>query len=51
MIADVMVSLGVGVIHIMDATTAQAHQLRPPARLVRGVLTYVPKSSASEVQR
>jgi uncharacterized protein (DUF488 family) len=39
-IADVLVSLGMTVIHIVDAKTAQAHQLTTPARLVRGVLTY-----------
>jgi uncharacterized protein (DUF488 family) len=47
MIADVLVSLGVHVIHIMDAKTAQAHRLRAPARLVCGVLTYVPEGSAA----
>jgi uncharacterized protein (DUF488 family) len=43
MIADVLVSLGARVIHIMDAKTAQTHRLRPPARLVRGVLSYLPE--------
>jgi uncharacterized protein (DUF488 family) len=43
MIADVLVSLGIRVVHIRDAQTAQAHQLTVPARLVRGVLTYAPK--------
>jgi hypothetical protein len=47
MIADVLVSLGVHVIHIMDAKTARAHRLRAPARLVSGVLTYVPEGSAA----
>ena len=47
MIADVLVSLGAHVIHIMDAETAQAHRLRAPARLVCGVLTYVPEGSAA----
>lgn len=42
MIADVLVSLGARVIHIMDGTTAQAHKLTAPARVVRGVLTYAP---------
>jgi hypothetical protein len=42
MIADVLVSLGARVIHIMDATTAQAHRLTAPARVVHGVLTYAP---------
>ena len=39
-IADVLVSLGIRVVHIRNAHTAQAHQLTAPARLVRGVLTY-----------
>jgi len=43
MIADVLVSLGAHVIHIMDAKTAQTHRLRAPARLVRGVLSYLPE--------
>jgi len=42
MIADALVFLGARVIHIMDATTSQAHTLRAPARVVRGVLTYAP---------
>ena len=42
MIADVLVSLGIRVVHIRDAQTAQAHQLTAPARLVGGVLTYAP---------
>lgn len=43
MIADVLVSLGAHVIHILDAKSAQAYRLAAPARLVRGVLTYVPE--------
>jgi uncharacterized protein (DUF488 family) len=43
MIADVLMSLGARVIHILDAETAQAHQLTAPARVVRGVLTYAPE--------
>ena len=46
MIADVMVSLGARVIHILDAKTAQAHRLMTPARLVRGKLTYAPAARA-----
>ncbi len=42
-IADVLVSLGAQVIHIGDANTAQAHRLTEPARLVGGVLSYLPK--------
>jgi uncharacterized protein (DUF488 family) len=40
MIADVLVAQGEEVVHIMDATANQPHRLAPPARLVRGVLTY-----------
>jgi uncharacterized protein (DUF488 family) len=43
MIADVLVSLGARVIHIVDAKTAQMHRLRSPARLVRGALSYLPE--------
>ncbi|MEO8636187.1 MAG: DUF488 domain-containing protein [Gemmatimonadales bacterium] len=42
LIADVLVSQGVEVIHIMDAGKVQAHRLIAPARLVRGRLTYAP---------
>lgn len=42
LIADVLVSLGVEVFHILDAGKVQAHRLTPPARLVRGRLTYAP---------
>lgn len=43
MIADVLVSLGSRVIHVLDATTAQTHRVTAPARLVRGVLSYLPE--------
>jgi uncharacterized protein (DUF488 family) len=39
-IADVVTSLGGEVWHIRDAGPAELHRLAPPARLVRGVLTY-----------
>lgn len=39
-IADVLVSLGIRVIHIRDAEKSEVHRLAPPARLVRGRLTY-----------
>jgi uncharacterized protein (DUF488 family) len=39
-IADVLVSLNVDVIHIRDATHSEYHRLQPPARLVRGRLRY-----------
>ena len=44
MIADVLLSLGAHVIHIMDPDTTQTHRLRAPARLVRGVLSYLPEA-------
>ena len=40
LIADVLVAQGAEVVHIMDAAASQPHRLTPPARLVRGVLTY-----------
>jgi uncharacterized protein (DUF488 family) len=40
LIADVLASLGVRVVHVLDAGTAQEHVLAAPARLVRGRLTY-----------
>jgi uncharacterized protein (DUF488 family) len=39
-IADVLVSLGIDVVHIADATHAAPHQLAAPARLVGGRLSY-----------
>jgi uncharacterized protein (DUF488 family) len=48
MIADVLASLGGRVIHIMDAKTAQPHRLRAPARLVGGVLSYLPEDQLQE---
>jgi uncharacterized protein (DUF488 family) len=45
MIADVLVSLDVRVVHVQDAEVAQLHRLTAPARLVRGVLSYLPKGS------
>jgi len=40
LIADVLVSLGVDVVHIRDATHAEPHRLGPPGCVVRGVLRY-----------
>jgi len=40
LIADVLVSLGMSVIHIRDAEIAEPHRLAAPARLENGVLTY-----------
>jgi uncharacterized protein (DUF488 family) len=48
MIADVLVSLGGRVIHIMDAKTAQTHRLGAPAHLVRGVVSYLPQDRPQE---
>lgn len=39
-IADVLTTLGVSVRHIRDARVAEPHRLAPPARVVRGVLSY-----------
>jgi len=39
-ISDVLVSIGAEVVHIRDARTAEPHRLAPPARVVRGRLTY-----------
>jgi uncharacterized protein (DUF488 family) len=46
-IADVLVSLGSPVIHIVDAQTDQTHRLAPPAHLADGVLNYGPERSSS----
>lgn len=40
LIADVLLSLEVPVVHIRDERTVEAHRLGPPARLVDGNLTY-----------
>jgi uncharacterized protein (DUF488 family) len=40
LIADVLTSIGIEVIHIRDATHAEVHGLAAPARLVGGTLTY-----------
>lgn len=39
-ISDVLVSQGHTVLHIRDESPAEPHKLMPPARLVRGRLTY-----------
>jgi uncharacterized protein (DUF488 family) len=39
-LADVLASLGVPVVHLRDARAAEPHRLAPPARIVRGTLTY-----------
>jgi uncharacterized protein (DUF488 family) len=40
LIADVLVSLGVTVVHIRSEAVAEPHRLASPARLVRGHLSY-----------
>jgi uncharacterized protein (DUF488 family) len=40
LIADVLTALGVHVIHLRDDGPGEPHRLSPPARLVRGTLTY-----------
>ncbi len=40
LLADVLLSLGAEVVHIADATHSSPHRLTPPARVVRGRLTY-----------
>jgi uncharacterized protein (DUF488 family) len=40
LIADVLVSVGVDVVHIGDATTSERHRLEAPARLVEGRVSY-----------
>lgn len=40
LIADQLTVLGVEVCHIADAAPAVPHRLAPPARLVRGCLSY-----------
>jgi uncharacterized protein (DUF488 family) len=39
-VADVLASLGVPVVHIRDARVSEPHRLAPPARIVDGHLTY-----------
>jgi uncharacterized protein (DUF488 family) len=46
-IADVLTSVGVPVVHIRDERVAEPHRLAPPARLVRGRLSYDGDDEAS----
>jgi uncharacterized protein (DUF488 family) len=39
-IADVLTAIGVEVIHLRDEGPGEVHRLAPPARIVRGALTY-----------
>jgi uncharacterized protein (DUF488 family) len=50
LIADVLTSLDVPVVHIRDKNLAEVHHLGGPARLVRGRLTYVPDSRAGRAR-
>lgn len=40
LIADVLTSLGIKVMHIRDETNAAPHQIAPPARVIGGRLSY-----------
>ncbi|MDB4881213.1 MAG: hypothetical protein JWL60_2659 [Gemmatimonadetes bacterium] len=40
LVADLLVSMGLGVVHVQDAVRAEPHRIAPPARLVRGTLSY-----------
>jgi uncharacterized protein (DUF488 family) len=42
LIADVLTSLGIRVVHVRDERTTEVHRLAEPARLVGGWLTYAP---------
>ncbi len=44
-ISDVLVSLGHEVRHIRNEDAAERHEIAPPARLVKGVLTYASHAS------
>jgi uncharacterized protein (DUF488 family) len=39
-ISDVLVSLGISVIHIRDATHSEPHRIGPPGKIIRGELVY-----------
>jgi uncharacterized protein (DUF488 family) len=44
-ISDVLVTLGIDVVHIRDATHSEHHKLSAPAKLVDGKLSYLPDSA------
>lgn len=48
LIADVLTTLGISVIHIRDATVVEHHRLAPPGHLVDGALSYAALGRASE---
>jgi uncharacterized protein (DUF488 family) len=50
LIADVLTTLEVPVIHIRDARTSEAHRLAPPARLAAGRLTYAAAARAGALR-
>jgi uncharacterized protein (DUF488 family) len=50
LIADVLVSLGIKVVHILDGETSQQHTLTAPARLAHGRLTYAPPGRSNELR-
>lgn len=47
LIADVLTSLDVSVVHIRDERASEVHRLAAPARLVRGRLTYTAESDTA----
>jgi uncharacterized protein (DUF488 family) len=49
LIADVLTTLGIVVVHIGDATHAAPHLLAPPARVVDGVLRYDDGGSSAAI--
>lgn len=49
LIADVLVSLGMKVVHILDGETSQQHSLTAPARLAHGRLTYAPPGRGNDL--
>lgn len=50
LIADVLTSLGIVVVHIQDATKAEEHRLAAPARMVDGQLSYEGEPGADDAQ-
>ena len=47
-LADVLASLGVPVVHVRTAVVTEPHRLSPPARLVDGRLTYAAEPGATD---
>jgi uncharacterized protein (DUF488 family) len=44
LIADVLTALEIPVTHIRDASASEPHRLGPPARIDRGMLSYLPEA-------